>query len=291
MRFKKSATRSINNRGKYIDIEKVIEDKNPILLKWFPRFIMNYLKRVLHEDEINAAISRNKDKFDLDFVNAIIQEFQLETNVIGEENIPKTERKIIASNHPIGGLEGLALMSVIGNYRKDIKFIVNDILLNIDNIKNLFVPVNKVGVNSREAIRIMDNTYASNNLVLTFPFGLVSRKRHGKIYDLEWKKSFVTKAKEHKRDIVPVHINGRNSNLFYNFSNFRKFIGIKSSVEMLYLIDEMYKQKNKLLSITFGEAVSYKVFSNKYSDKEWAEKLRQHVYQLAIDKSTSFNPN
>ena len=181
MRSNVSNINDKSNIPKTIDIEDVIRSKSPKLLSVLPRFALRYLKRILHEEEINAAIFRNKNKYGIAFVNAILDEFQLNIDVVGEENIPKTGRKIVAANHPIGGIEGLALMSVIGNYRKDLKFIVNDILANLENMRELFVPVNKLGANTREAIKTIEDNYESEVLILTFPFGLVSRKRGGKI--------------------------------------------------------------------------------------------------------------
>ena len=133
---------------RFIDIEKVIKSKSPKLLKIIPSFILNYLKRILHEDELNKAIYRNREKMGLDFSDAILDEFKVVIKVKGEENIPKDGKYIIASNHPLGGLDGMALMSTVGEFRRNIKFPVNDLLLFIPNLKPLFVPVNKLGSNT-----------------------------------------------------------------------------------------------------------------------------------------------
>jgi 1-acyl-sn-glycerol-3-phosphate acyltransferase len=198
---------------KHIDVEKVIASKNKNLLKWIPRFVTNYLKRVIHQDFLNDFIHRNRDFYGLDFVNRIIVEFGAELSWEGLENLKKNERYIIASNHPLGGLDGIALMHVVGKFRKDILFPVNDLLMNLPNLKDLFIPINKHGSNFENA-RIIDKSFESDVLMLYFPAGLVSRKQKGKIKDLEWKKTFIRKARSYKRHIVPVHINGRNSNWF-----------------------------------------------------------------------------
>lgn len=273
----------------FLNLYKVIKDKDPTIARLIPGFIINYLNRIIHVKELNKIIFENRDKKDLDFIEAFLKECQMVTKVIGEENIQRTGRYIVASNHPLGGPDGLALMNVVGKYRKDIKFIVNDLLLYVDNLKNLFVPVNKHGSNTKEMIRLQDSIYSSDIIILTFPFGLVSRKRRKKIMDLEWKKSFITKAKQHKRDIIPVHIKGRNSNFFYNLSNIRKFFGIKTNIEMLYLVDEMFKQKDKDIVITFGTPISWQTFDKRYTDSEWAEKLRKFVYLLADNYKTPFD--
>jgi putative hemolysin len=205
----------------------------------------------------------------------------------GLENIPATERCIIAANHPLGGLDGMALMLAVSQVRKDIVFPVNDILLNIKNLRELFIPINKHGSNA-ENIKIINDTFASDNVICYFPFGLVSRKSKGDIKDLEWKTTFLSKARRFKRDIIPTHISGRNTNFFYNLANLRKSLKIKANIEMLYLPDELSKQKNKILVFTFGKAVPYGFFDKRHSMTEWAELMRQYVYKLGDGFDQSF---
>jgi len=274
---------------KLIDIERVFTHKNPRLSALIPGFIFRYLKRIIHQGQINDFIGRSKHLYGLDFVDAIMEEFDPVVEIKGLENIPTDERIIIASNHPLGGLDGIALMQAVGKVRRDIRFPVNDILLFLDNLKPLFIPINKHGSNA-ENIRILNETFEGNDSICYFPFGLVSRKKDGKIYDLEWKKTFLTKAKKYKRSFVPTHIAGRNSNFFYNFSNFRKLLGIKANIEMLYLADEFFKQKDKKIIITFGAPISYQTFDKRRSDKEWATQLRNYVYQLGKKPDLIFDP-
>src|SRR5690606_37345423 len=125
------------------------------------------------------------------------------------ENIPKTGGCILAANHPLGGLDGIAFMQAVGQVRPDMKFLVNDILLNIENFQPLFLPVNKHGSNARAALNMIDDAYASSEATLVFPAGLVSRKLPGGIADLDWKKRFIAKATKYKQDVIPVHIGGR----------------------------------------------------------------------------------
>ncbi len=261
-----------------IDLETVIRNKNERTWQLLPWFVIRYLRRIIHEDELNGILSRLKDKQDLEFIAGGINELGLHIQSIGLDKVPKTGRYIVAANHPLGGPEGLALMNEIGKVRQDMMFIVNDILMNLDNIRGLFLPVNKHGSNPKEHVKKIEEVYQSDILVLNFPFGLVSRKHRGVIEDLEWKKSFISKARKHKRDIIPVHINGRNSNFFYFLANLRKFLGIKVNIEMLYLVDEMYKQKNATIKIKFGNPVSHHIFTSEKTDKEWAELMRKHVY-------------
>jgi putative hemolysin len=271
-----------------IDLRRVIGAKNPHLMKIMPGFIFHYLEKIIHVKEVNVIVAKNKHLWNLDFINAIVKDFGFDIYTKGEENIIGSGRAIVASNHPFGGPDGLAMMHVTGKYRPDIKIIVNDIVLNIENINNFFVPVNKHGSNTKDMISLQDSVYASDALVLTFPFGLVSRKRGKVIEDLEWKKSFMTKARHHKRDIIPAFISGRNSNFFYRLANLRKFLGIKSNIEMLYLVDEFFKHKDMGVEIVFGKPIPWQTFDNRHNDAEWAEKLRKHVYTLSSDPQNSF---
>ncbi|MFH0895135.1 MAG: 1-acyl-sn-glycerol-3-phosphate acyltransferase [Bacteroidota bacterium] len=280
---------SADNKKKIIDIEELIRSKNSRLAKVLPRFIIRYLKRVLHQDELNAAIERNKDLWGIDFVREVLKEFSVNIVVKDIENLPVEDRICVISNHPLGGLDGMVLIQVVANVRKPIRFPVNDLLMSVPNLRELFIPINKHGSNTENAV-IFDNAFASDETILYFPAGLCSRKIKGTIQDLEWKKTVLSKAKKHKRDIVPVHIDGQNSNFFYHLSNRRRFLGIKSNIEMLYLVDEMYNQRNKKITITFGKPIPYGVFDKRHTDMEWISLLRKHVYNLK-EKNVTFDPN
>jgi putative hemolysin len=272
---------------KFIEIEKSIAAKNPRLLKFLPSFLIRYIKRMIHQEELNEAIDRNKHRFHLDFVDAAVDEFGVKIKTSGTENIPTTGGILIASNHPLGGLDGLALLKVVGKYRKDVHFMVNDILLALKNFSTIFIPVNKHGRNSPEYMENIEKAYASDECLLVFPAGLVSRRQKGGIIkDLLWKKSFITKSILYKKNILPVFIDGHNSNFFYNLAYWRKKLGIKANIEMFFLVNEMYKQKGKTITYIIGEPISYKTFTPDQKDAYWAEKVKEHVYALSSgDKS------
>tara|TARA_B100001115_G_scaffold182148_2_gene177767 strand:- start:1738 stop:2580 length:843 start_codon:yes stop_codon:yes gene_type:complete len=269
---------------KYIEIEKVVAEKNPALAKWMPGFIMRYIKRIIHQDEINEAMRLHGDKEGLPFVRAGLDFLDTTVKTVGLENIPKEGGVILASNHPLGGLDGIAFMKAVGEVREDQQFLVNDILLNIKNLEPLFIPVNKVGANPRKALQVIEETYARDIAILVFPSGMVSRRLPDGIGDLTWQKSFIAKAKKYKKDIIPVHIDGKNSSWFYNLSYWRSKLGIKANLEMFYLADEMFKQRGKTITITFGEPVSWQSFDNSKSLVEWAEHMRSLTYALPKKK-------
>lgn len=270
-----------------IDIDQVLRAKAKGAYRFIPKALISYLKRVVHQDEINRALIDHKDLTGLAFIESIlIGHFGLDIQVEHPENIPATGRYIVASNHPLGGLDGMTLMHVIGKKRSDMKFLANDILLELPNLRELFVPVDKHGRNNADLVRALEGCFASDDLILFFPAGLVSRRKGKTIKDLEWKKTFVSKAIQHKRDVVPVYIEGKNSDFFYKLALWRKRLGIKFNIEMLYLPDEMFRQRNKKVRIIFGNPVPYSTFTKKYTHHQWAQLMREHVYALPGGKLT-----
>lgn len=271
-----------------INVREVFKKKNPKVAKMLPKFIFRYIERIVHQDEINEILTQYGNKTGLDFVNSLVEYFNMNIHIKGKENIPTEGRYIFAANHPLGGLDGMVFTYIVGQVHPTLQFLVNDLLMNLQNLEPIFLPVNKHGKQSVEYVKKIERTYESDAQILNFPAGLCSRKIKGKIIDLEWKKSFISKAIQHKRDIVPVHINGRNSNFFYNLSNFRGALGVKTNIEMFYLADEVFKQKNKEITLTFGKAIPYQVFNNKVHSKKWAEKVKNYVYSLANGNTEAF---
>lgn len=264
-----------------IDVDKVLKDKNPKLSKLLPGFVFSYLKKIIHQDEINEILSQYGHLGGLEFANAILNYMKISYTVKGTENIPEKGRFLFASNHPLGGLDGIVFIDAVGKIFPDIKFPVNDLLLNMKSFEGLFLPVNKHGRQAKESARLIEEAYASNAQILYFPAGLCSRKQGGEIKDLEWKKNFLVKVIKHNRDIIPVHFSGRNSNFFYKLANLRKFTGIKANIEMLYLPDEMIKQKGKDLVISFGPPILHKtIVESDLTPQEWSDKLRNLVHNM-----------
>lgn len=272
---------------KFFDVEKIFAGKNSRLAGMMPGFVFNLLKRIIHQDELNKCIWDNRDQWGTDFAAAILENMKVGVKVINEDNIPKKGRDLMVANHPLGGIDGMALMAEMGKYRHDIIFPVNDLLMNIPNLYELFIPINKHGSNA-ENVQILNDTFASDMLMLYFPAGLVSRKKSGVIKDLEWRKTFLTKAKAYQRDIIPVHIGGWNSNFFYNLANLRKRLGMKANIEMLFLVNEMFNLQLKELPMTFGQAIPYTFFDRRKSDLQWAADLREYVYILGEQPKALF---
>jgi putative hemolysin len=263
-----------------IDVERVLSSKNPSLAKMVPGFIVNWLKRIVHQDDLNEFLGAYGHLHDAELIGAFLTHFQISYNVSGIENIPAEGRYIFVSNHPLGGLDGIVFIYELSKYYKEIRFPVNDILMNIENLSGVFLPVNKHGSQGREAAQKIEDAYASDSQILYFPAGLCSRKKKGVITDLQWHKSFINKAIQHKRDVIPAYFSGRNSEFFYNLSNFRKAIGLKANIEMLYLADEMFRQKGKEINLVFGNPLPWQTFDKSHSAPEWADWVKSKTYEL-----------
>ena len=264
-----------------IDIKQVLRQKAPSAARKIPGFMVDYLIRTVHQDELNEILRRYHDKDGVAFMQELIGYFDLNLELVNEENIPAEGRYIFASNHPLGGLDGICLSAIIGGrFDGKIRYLVNDLLLYLSNLRSIFVPINKHGAQGKKNAELIEKAYASDNQIITFPAGLCSRKQNGKIQDTEWKKSFIQKAVEYRRDIVPVFFEGRNSNFFYRLANMRKALGIKMNYEMIYLPDEMFKSKHKTYSIHFGKPIPWQTFDSSRKPAEWAEWMKEVVYNL-----------
>jgi 1-acyl-sn-glycerol-3-phosphate acyltransferase len=263
-----------------VDVEDVLRSKNPSLARAVPEFALNYLKRIIHQDDINTILREYGHLKDAEFIRGALDFMGITYKVFGKENIPLAGRYFFVSNHPLGGLDGLVFMNELSKYFSDIKFPVNDILMYIRNLSGIFLPVNKHGGQAKEAIKKLEDTYASDSQILYFPAGLCSRKKKSVIKDLKWHKSFISKAVQHKRDIVPAFFSGRNSNFFYNLSNIRTFFGIRANIEMLYLPDEMFRQRGKDIMLAFGKPIPWQTFDNSKTPTEWADWVKTKSYDL-----------
>lgn len=267
-----------------IDIAKVLKHKAPKTK--VPKFIVNYLRRIVHEDEFNQFFKENPDLKNLDFIEAAFKYLEVTTDIEGKENLPpKGGRYIFASNHPLGGLDGIATGYLIGKeYDGKVRFFSNDLMMNLHPMRELFVPVNKTGSQSKDHAELMQQLYESDNHLVTYPAGMCSRKIKGRIVDLEWKKNFISKAIQYQRDVVPIYFEGRNSNFFYNLAKVRKFLRIKLNIEMMYLADEMFKQKGNQFTIRIGKPIPWQTFDKSKSQSHWAEWVKEIVYSMEEKK-------
>ena len=264
-----------------IDIDAILAAKAGKKARYVPRFLVSYLKKIVHQDEVNAFLRTNKDKRDLEFIDEFMKYFNNTFEVSGIENLPAEGRFTFVSNHPLGAQDGLGLAHILGPvYKGRIKFLVNDLLMNIPHISSFWVPINKTGKQARNFPQQVNAAFESDNHIVMFPAGLCSRKRKGVVRDLEWKKTFITKSVQTKRDVVPIHFEGENSKFFYRLANINHMLGIKFNIAMLYLSDEMFKNKNKKFKVTIGKPIPWQTFDKSKSALEWAQEVKEMVYSL-----------
>ena len=260
-----------------IDVKKVLEAKAPLLAK-IPFFVA-WLKKTVHEDGVNECIRVCGHAHGTAFAAQVVEFFGAKINVERRVPLDPNGRYIFVANHPLGGLDGIAFVKAISEIYPELRFPVNDILMAIENFQPIFLPINKHGKQGREGVKLLEEAYASQDKqILMFPAGLASRKIDGKIMDVKWQKHFIKKAIQHKRDIVPVHIEGKNSNFFYRLANIRKKLGLPN-IEMLYLPDEMFRQKNQTIKITIGSPISYQSLEP-YTTEYATEFVKMRVYDL-----------
>jgi putative hemolysin len=277
------------SQKQFINVRNLFIDKNPKLAKYLPGFVFSFFERLIHQNEVNHIIETGQGMDGISFAQHTLNKMGVNVTCTGLENLPATGGVILASNHPLGGLDGIAFLVAVAKVRPDMKCIVNDILMKLPNFTDVFVPVNKIGATAREALQLVDETFAKPEAILVFPAGLCSRKINGQIVDIEWQKSFITKAVKYNKNVVPVYMLGQNSKRFYRISKWRKFFGIKANLEMLTLADEMFRQKGKTLVINFGQAISYKTFDKTKKDADWAQDVRAFVYHIAQQPLASFS--
>lgn len=264
-----------------IDIDAILASKAGKKARYVPRFLVSYLKKIVHQEELNGFLENEQDKYGVEFIEDFFRFFDNSFEVEGMENLPAEGWCTFVSNHPLGALDGMGLGMILGkHYDEKIKYLVNDLLMNIPQLKSLFIPINKTGRQAKNFPRQVDDAFKSENHILMFPAGICSRRTNGVIRDLEWKKTFITKSIQTERDIVPIHFEGRNSDFFYNLANVNKMLGIKFNIAMLYLADEMFKNRGKKFKVTIGKPISWQTFDKSRKPAEWAQYVQDIVYSL-----------
>ena len=268
---------------KTIDINKILKDKMGPKAKFVPSFLVSWLKRVAHQDEVNAFLWESRHLTGTEWLEACVEYLDATLDIIGEENLPaKDDGRLytFVSNHPLGGEDGVALGAIIGrHYDGRFRYLVNDLLMNLPGLAPLCIPINKTGKQSRDFPCMVEAGFKSDNHMLMFPAGLCSRRKDGVISDIPWTKTFISKSVEYQRDVVPIHFGGQNSNFFYRLANFSdRFLPF--NLAMLYLVDEMYKNVHKTFRIAIGKPIPWQTFDKSRKPIEWAQWVREQVYKL-----------
>lgn len=269
---------------KTIDLDKVLEVKMGSKAKWVPRPLVSWLKRIVHQDELNDYIWESRHLTGVEWLKDCVNYLQMNLHVEGLENLPPKDngqRYTFVSNHPLGGIDGVALGSIISeHYEGNMRLLVNDFLMYVPGLAPLCIPINKTGRQGRNVSALIDEGFKSENHILLFPAGICSRKRNGEIVDVPWKKTFISKSIESKRDIVPIYFSGQNSDKFYRLANFSDKYIKKVNIAMIFLVDEMYKNRGKKYTVTFGKPIPWQTFDKSKTPVEWAEFVKSKVYEL-----------
>lgn len=260
-----------------IDIGRLLRAKNPRLARWTPRFVVRWIERLVRLDRINYVLEHFGDRPPMEFIRSTLDYIGVTYTVHGAERIPAGGRVIFASNHPLGGLDGLMLAEAVDPHVRGVRVVVNDLLMNLEPLAPIFVPVNKYGAQSMAYARRMVEMYEGETAVITFPAGLCSRLIDGRITDIPWRRSFVQKAWESGRPVVPVYIGGRNSMFFYRFERLRQLLGVKLNLGTVFLPKEMFDQRGKHIDIYIGEPVE---LTPEHTVREWVEIIRERAYAL-----------
>lgn len=276
----------LSKKTKYIDVEKSIRESNSKLLKKLPRFVIQIIAKIIKEKEMNLILQKYENSIGIDFLNSIIEEFNIKIVIEGLENLPEQKKCFFVSNHPFGVADGLILTRTVGEKYGALKAIGNDAFMFIPQLRPLIAAVNVFDGSSREYIKALEETYNMDIPITHFPAGKVSRMFKGKIQDHYWQKSFISKAISCQRDVVPFHFYGRNSILFYSIFKIRTFLGIKANIELMLLPREMFNKRDKTIRFKIGEPIPYQKFDDSHSHYEWAQKVREHVYNLGRNKKT-----
>lgn len=269
---------------KTIDINDILKSKMGSKAKYVPGLLVKWLKHIVHQDEVNKYLWDSRNLTGVEWLEDCMRYLDMTLDIVGKENLPdKNDGKLytFVSNHPLGGEDGVALGAVIGrHYDGKFRYLVNDLLMNLPGLAPLCIPINKTGSQSRSFPAMVESGFRSDNHMLMFPAGLCSRRINGKIHDLPWKKTFITKSVETHRDVVPIHFGGRNSDFFYTLANICKALGIKFNIAMLFLVDEMYKNVHKSFRIAIGKPIPWQTFDKSRTPAQWAQYVQDEVYKL-----------
>lgn len=265
-----------------INIAEVIRNSESKILRSLPKFVVNYIKKVLCEQQLNDFLIKNEGVEGIKLIKEAVIELDVNIKTNGVEKLKslKGKRLIFVSNHPLGAVDGFTIFVTLSKYFPEFKAIVNDILHNVKQMQTLFLPVNAFGNSPKVYVKTLNKVFESDIPIVIFPAGEVARKQKGKITESVWLKSFVTMAVKHNRDIVPIKVEAQNSSKFYRIAQLRRLLGIKSNIELFLLPQELFKQRGKTIKLYFGNLISYKTFDKTKNFKQWANYVRELTMKL-----------
>ncbi len=271
---------NIQTFDKVVDLDTVIAKSNNRLLKSFPRFMINIMKRIVRQDELNNIHIKIKNKIGMDYINGIIADLNIDVRMHNTGHLKRDGRFVFVANHPLGGVDAISFLHCVDKLADKVISPSNELFNFVPNLKPLIVGVNVFGKNNKEKSEAVIKAFESDHAIMIFPAGMVSRKLGGRIKDLEWHKSFITKSVQTKRDVVPVFITGKNSSRFYRVARLRKLLGIRMSIETILLPQEMLRRRNTSIDLYFGDPIPWTTFDKSKSHQEWANYVKEVVYTI-----------
>ncbi len=269
---------------KTIDIDSILREKMGAKAKFVPAPFVRWLRHIIHQDEVNRYLWESRHLSGTECLEECVRYLDMTLIVDGMENLPdKDDGRLytFVSNHPLGGEDGVALGAIIGrHYDGRFRYLVNDLLMNLPGLAPVCIPINKTGKQSRNFPAMVESGFRSDNHMLMFPAGICSRRKKGEVRDVEWKKTFVVKSVEYKRDVVPIRFGGENSDFFYRLANFSDRYVKKVNIAMLFLVDEMYKNAHKTFRVAIGKPIPWQTFDKSRTPAQWAQYVKDKVYEL-----------
>lgn len=267
-----------------VDVEQILREKAGEKARKVPGWVVSWLKKIIHQEEVNRFLERSSHLSGVPWLEACVEYLDMDLQVEGLENLPSPDDNCLytfVSNHPLGGIDGVALGAILGrHYDGRVRYLVNDLLMNLRGLAPLCIPINKTGAQSRDFPAMVEAGFRGDNHIIMFPAGLCSRRHQGVVEDIAWRKTFVSKSIETQRDVVPIHFGGQNSSFFYGLANVCEWLGIKFNVAMLFLVNEMYKNTHKSFPVKIGTPIPWQTFDKSHTPSEWAAWVRERVYEL-----------
>jgi hypothetical protein len=264
-----------------LDTAKWLKERYPN--KKFPKLVIRLLRHFICEGQINKLFADAPGKKNMEFIDSCMRSMQVSCQVVGMENLPSDGSKLIfASNHPQGGIEAICIAHILGNrYNGKLKFYANELLCVLEPLKEMFLPINRNRLQSKQNVKFINEFYQSDCHLITFPAGVTSFKKRGKIIDHPWRKGFLKAAVQHHRNVVPIYFEARNSTLFYIIENLRKSIRFPINFEVCLFAKEFFKQRGKSFTLYIGKPIGWENFDESKPLEEWVEVVRKEAYGLS----------
>lgn len=276
-------------RETMVDVEKTLVLKYPNIVHYpviLRNLVVYFLKKVLHQEEINTFLTHKDAYRGFDFVEAVLEYFNFGYTLSNKDkaNIPSSGRVIIIANHPLGALDALALIALVKEVRSDIKVLANDVLMQIEPLQSLLIPIDNLGgTTARDSLKRVYEALERDEALIIFPSGEVSRAQPTGIKDTKWKKGFLKFAQKTNSPILPVFIDAKNSPIFYTLSMINK------KISTFLLASEMFKKRSKIIHFKIGEMIAYKTLQNSgFNDNVLITLLKKHLYKISKGKKGLF---